>query len=705
MPRVAKQVSSDAMRILADKYGRDLDWLKKLVDVYRDNKYPVGVAVVPFAWSHFIHNATDLSRALLGSKEIPPGQAKPLEVAVRAVLSSKRGPNDVVKWYDANRKHLDFLYDAARTWPERADESAQVFRVGPFVVHNTLGLPQDKLEGVITALEKAVVLIKGMKVPGIEKVLYGDVMIVGSLHGSNTLAFYYADEDVVYLRPIKNAGTDELHNLIHELGHRYIHKIADTKTVIAWRRYHTGIRFQHTSVDIKPGDIIPVRVKGVKGDPIVERVVPGAVYFQGLSGFFSMSDIKKVMHEHTAYPTPYASKSESEHFCEALALRAMGKLKEPHLTNFKAIIEEGKEPPPMKLGMATTYVQISRDELEEWLDDIRLHAKWHLQPGKVGTYVLPLSDTVAIKLSSTIGSSDDAMGRGQASMQLALISTVTGQVINKKAQGQTHFARTTNWRKNWLEGIERMRDAYMKSQGFYDALAGIKDRDRYKDDILKAIESVPDWRNHHILSDFHTRVENDGILTTKQRDLLDRTVNEATSKPAESTSRPEDPLLPVLRTLWVKARASNDEWLMEFTKSVGEQVKRGRPLSDKQQAIVDKNRARYRVAHGDRLASLYLRAGGTDFYTYVPVPDAKRAFREAQEDARDESGSGGYTGTIAEKSEFKIKSLEKRTIKEAYAWAYDHVDQDKWGPAFAIPVSKTADGPTIGWLFFGIASS
>lgn len=251
--------------------------------------------------------------------------------------------------------------------------------------------------------------------------------------------------------------------------------------------------------------------------------------------------------------------------------------------------------------MASTYVQISRDELEDWLTALGpfLHERWQRVPNRAGIYLLPLSDTVAIKLSSTIGTSDDAMGRGQASMQLSLVSRVTGQTLNKKAQGQSHFARTLKWQKNWRDGLTRMKEAYQKAAGFYDALALIEDRETYKNNLLARIEAVPDWRNHNILSDFHTTAARGGILTGKQTALLENLLD----KP-QMRSQAEDPLVPILRAMYAQARREGNEWLMTFTKDVAEQIKRGRPLSPKQQAIVDQNRTKY------RLASLYLQARG-----------------------------------------------------------------------------------------------
>ena len=252
-----------------------------------------------------------------------------------------------------------------------------------------------------------------------------------------------------------------------------------------------------------------------------------------------------------------------------------------------------------KTAMAATYVQVSRDDLESWLDSLHLPKHWKRKEGMAGIYLLPLSDSVAIKLSSTIGSRDDAMGRGNASMNLALISLVTGMVLNKKAMGQSHFNRTTNWRKTWAEGVKRIEEAYLKGKGFYEALALIKDRDRYKDDTLNLIESVPGWQTNTMLSDFHGNVQRGGILTEKQMAVVQTATRKAPAQsagPAPEAPTVDEALLARLRQLYVKARADNDTYLMDFAKTVGLKVKAGGTLSSAQEAFMLKSLGKYRLA-------------------------------------------------------------------------------------------------------------
>jgi hypothetical protein len=169
-------------------------------------------------------------------------------------------------------------------------------------------------------------------------------------------------------------------------------------------------------------------------------------------------------------------------------------------------------------------------------------------------------------------------------MHLSLISLITGYVLNRKAQGQDHFKRTLNWREQWKKGFERLKDAYMHSQGFYDSLASIEDRDKYKEDKIKLIESTNGWENNSILFDFHKRINEGGILSTLQENLLQKILSEMQKTISEDNSE----LLQELRALYVSARKQNNTWLMEFTENVGKSVKNGKMLSEKQKDILRK---------------------------------------------------------------------------------------------------------------------
>lgn len=251
-------------------------------------------------------------------------------------------------------------------------------------------------------------------------------------------------------------------------------------------------------------------------------------------------------------------------------------------------------------AMAGTYVQITRKEFEDWLDSIGFRGKWQVKPGRGGIYQLFLSPTVMIEINSTTGSGSEVMSRGSASMSLRLVSRVTGRTLNRKAMGQRHFARTTNWRTNWAKGVDRMKAAYDASKSWYDQIAKIADRDEYKTSMLAKIESVPNWSGDGFLSSLHERVNKGGVLTDRQEEALDRTLRSRPEE-AEEAPQPEAPAydLEMLRELYRRARASNDDWTVRFVGDIGQKIKAGRTLSDRQREVLDDKLRQYNLGDGN----------------------------------------------------------------------------------------------------------
>ena len=270
----------------------------------------------------------------------------------------------------------------------------------------------------------------------------------------------------------------------------------------------------------------------------------------------------------------------------------------------------------MNTHTAGTYVQVSREDLEAWLNEIGYQGKWSRDSRYAGVYLILVGPNVAVKLSSTIGSTDDAMGRGQASMQLSLVSSVTNKVLNKKAQGQSHFKRTTGWKKTWEAGIDTMKKAYLSSSDFYDAIAVITDRDEYRLENMARIEGVDNWDKDQDLVRIYRKVDTGGVLVSrdnqdmeraekKAKDLLverknlEKSQREAPPVPAPPVQKTEDPRVVALRTLWVQAKRSGDEWTKGFIESIGKQVQAGRNLSGPQISNVAKKLDLYKIQTQD----------------------------------------------------------------------------------------------------------
>lgn len=245
----------------------------------------------------------------------------------------------------------------------------------------------------------------------------------------------------------------------------------------------------------------------------------------------------------------------------------------------------------------SSYVDITRDDFEEWLDST--YRKWMPKSGTVGVYLIPLSPHVAVQVSSTQASGGRSVGYAKGSMQTRLVSLHSGQVLNKKAQGKSHYKRTKNWRANLEKGIATIKDVYLKSQSFYDGIAKVEDRGQYRDDFLSKIEGYPGWSSNTFLSSLHEKVTRGMVLTKKQEQALDKVLSKAPA-PTPAVDEPAAPTpnqerLDDLRKLWVAAKRGNDRWLMTFVESVGKQYKTRGTLSQKQISLLEDKFRQYGI--------------------------------------------------------------------------------------------------------------
>jgi len=100
--------------------------------------------------------------------------------------------------------------------------------------------------------------------------------------------------------------------------------------------------------------------------------------------------------------------------------------------------------------------------------------------------------------------------------------------------------------------------------------------------------------------------------------------------------------------------------------------------------------------------------GAAVFYQEGRGKSAKEAFQAARDDAAWERGHGGYTGSLAEKSEFVMIAVPSGQDPEIFASDLIHDGDgrivDKWGPAGCIDLGESDPVGLRRYLFFGWAS-
>jgi len=232
-----------------------------------------------------------------------------------------------------------------------------------------------------------------------------------------------------------------------------------------------------------------------------------------------------------------------------------------------------------------SYVQITREELEDWL---RAEAPQAIRSeDHTGVYIIPVSSNVAVYLSTSIGSEDKAVAKGRGACHMKLVSRITDRTLNRKGLQQTRYNRTSGWRKNWMEGMARMVAVYTEHREFYERLA-LETQEQY---AARNIAEIDRMGSSPFLLSLKEQLQKGRWLTTKQEAAL------AKGKPREVRSgiklREQD--LEVLRKLWVQARDANDEWTKKFVGNVGQRGKAGEPLSRLQLEKLNDKLTEYRI--------------------------------------------------------------------------------------------------------------
>lgn len=104
--------------------------------------------------------------------------------------------------------------------------------------------------------------------------------------------------------------------------------------------------------------------------------------------------------------------------------------------------------------------------------------------------------------------------------------------------------------------------------------------------------------------------------------------------------------------------------------------------------------------------------GATNFLNTISARNAKEGYQALVDEAREEHGSRGYTGSIAETRGFRMVTLragesiaacEERVIEAAVH--NDGAPGAKWGPAACVELGPDPDAPELRrFVFFGWAA-
>ena len=347
----------------------------------------VSLRELNLAWLSLVQNGKKVCDRLMEERVVPKKLNKGFEMAYRLFSTARKMPSftrrrglDYIKfmaWWKKTEKRCELVVRGWKEWDEKSAGGEALFQLGSFTVHNVLGASGDELEGFKTALAKAERLIKSNAniAPGFSKVLYGEVFFVPQLQQARTIAWYSPSKDKVYVRKNRAQwGADEVHSIIHELGHRYW-KGADRQRKQIWNAHHRRVGMQRVEIpDHEIGDKLPIRFRGAKRGwrPTVSRVDASNYYYYGPDGEREHSHSKRKINqlrgrnnaEFSSYPTTYSATSAEEHFCEAAAHNCMGNLSAGHQQRFEDIWGGNK------------LTSMSHPELAQYFSNTRVASRW-----------------------------------------------------------------------------------------------------------------------------------------------------------------------------------------------------------------------------------------------------------------------------------------------------------------------------------------
>lgn len=248
----------------------------------------------------------------------------------------------------------------------------------------------------------------------------------------------------------------------------------------------------------------------------------------------------------------------------------------------------------------TRYVQITREEIEEWLDFLGM--KWDLKEDTQGVYFLhlPQSKIVSIRFTSTVGRSQSVRSVGKASMELALVSRKKDSrgfysVLNKKDVGQK-FYRTKNWRDTLGKAIDNLKSVFIASKDFYEKIA---DKEVYVKTWIEKIHKIPEWQTRKETQVYLRLLDEGKILSSYQEsqveELIVKGVRQVAPDPTTTAIQEnKEPLLNRMRILYQKVKEDGDSWATGFVESVGKQYKT-KPLSEKQLLVLERYFKKYKI--------------------------------------------------------------------------------------------------------------
>ena len=283
--------------------------------------------------------------------------------AIKNKLSVPRRRFDSNKWARTRKSHINDMLALLR-YPVR-QEGENTVNVGPFTLQNPINLDSQKVEEMVEACTQALSRCTNSLAPNFTQALYGDVVLVEKLGRANWYAWYSSAKDEITMKYMDRDKEEFMKTFIHEIGHRYYQKTLSAEKNIGLYAEKKQ-RGWSLSTQAKAGSLKTTLFMGLNNTAIMQTIFGGGGA-DGLPRFktengdvigpYQIAGIKKHIKAKTGlYPTKYATTDVEEHFCEAIAYKALGKLHPKSLEAFNSIILNGEAFTPDASNFKAIYV-------------------------------------------------------------------------------------------------------------------------------------------------------------------------------------------------------------------------------------------------------------------------------------------------------------------------------------------------------------
>jgi hypothetical protein len=300
--------------------------------------------------------------------------------AIKNKLKLPRSRYNAFSWFADRTKHIDDMLTLLRH-PLREEGDNEV-EVGPFTLKNPINLGEDKVEEMKEACTQALSRCTNSLAPNFTQALYGDVVLVEKLGRASWYAWYSSTKDEITMKYMDRDKAEFIKTFIHEIGHRYYRKILSEDKKRLWRRYDLNCHYAQrlnlsdwigkdinlyalkkrtkTSVGSNPNKGVPAKISRISHRGVYLVLPDGSEV-----GAYREKYIKEHIKAQTGiFPTTYATSDVEEHFCEALAYKAVGKLHPKSLEAFNNIIVDGVEYHPEGSNFRDIFVPSETEEVE-----------------------------------------------------------------------------------------------------------------------------------------------------------------------------------------------------------------------------------------------------------------------------------------------------------------------------------------------------